>query len=320
MRKVMVILGLMGILLLTLSMPVTAQSGFSSEEQALIDDLQMALDQFALESSYSIRGVINLVQSINIESTALSGTLDQTIDQKMSGEYVRVSEDDVLASLEIDQSISQTFPGQPTPILVEQTLEMIIDGDLFMRFSNLSADLAGMFPEDWVNLSEDPNAFPGAEVIRAEQFTALIGQAQITYPLDEMTITSIEAVSEIPEELAQDAVRGIRIEYDIQAVYEQGGLDAVLSTLSLDTITSQFGMDFESFLENYVSNADMTITYFLDEDNARIVGAETILMGQIPLDNIDLGGTSADLDIDQTQTILIQYSNFGENFDIQAPQ
>lgn len=320
MRKVMVILGLMGILLLTLSMPVTAQSGFSSEEQALIDDLQMALDQFALESSYSIRGVINLVQSINIESTALSGTLDQTIDQKMSGEYVRVSEDEVLASLEIDQSISQTFPGQPTPILVEQTLEMIIDGDLFMRFSNLSADLAGMFPEDWVNLSEDPNAFPGAEAIRAEQFTALIGQAQITYPLDEMTITSIEAVSEIPEELAQDAVRGIRIEYDIQAVYEQGGLDAVLSTLSLDTITSQFGMDFESFLENYVSNADMTITYFLDEDNARIVGAETILMGQIPLDNIDLGGTSADLDIDQTQTILIQYSNFGENFDIQAPQ
>ncbi|MBN8593896.1 MAG: hypothetical protein J0M33_19220 [Anaerolineae bacterium] len=320
MRKVMVILGLMGILLLTLSMPVTAQSGFSSEEQALIDDLQMALDQFALESSYSIRGVINLVQSINIESTALSGTLDQTIDQKMSGEYVRVSEDEVLASLEIDQSISQTFPGQPMPILVEQTLEMIIDGDLFMRFSNLSADLAGMFPEDWVNLSEDPNAFPGAEVIRAEQFTALIGQAQITYPLDEMTITSIEAVSEIPEELAQDAVRGIRIEYDIQAVYEQGGLDAVLSTLSLDTITSQFGMDFESFLENYVSNADMTITYFLDEDNARIVGAETILMGQIPLDNIDLGGTSADLDIDQTQTILIQYSNFGENFDIQAPQ
>ena len=320
MRKVMVILGLMGILLLTLSMPVTAQSGFSSEEQALIDDLQMALDQFALESSYSIRGVINLVQSINIENTALSGTLDQTIDQKMSGEYVRVSEDEVLASLEIDQSISQTFPGQPMPILVEQTLEMIIDGDLFMRFSNLSADLAGMFPEDWVNLSEDPNAFPGAEVIRAEQFTALIGQAQITYPLDEMTITSIEAVSEIPEELAQDAVRGIRIEYDIQAVYEQGGLDAVLSTLSLDTITSQFGMDFESFLENYVSNADMTITYFLDEDNARIVGAETILMGQIPLDNIDLGGTSADLDIDQTQTILIQYSNFGENFDIQAPQ
>lgn len=320
MRKVMVILGLMGILLLTLSMPVTAQSGFSSEEQALIDDLQMALDQFALESSYSIRGVINLVQSINIESTALSGTLDQTIDQKMSGEYVRVSEDEVLASLEIDQSISQTFPGQPMPILVEQTLEMIIDGDLFMRFSNLSADLAGMFPEDWVNLSEDPNAFPGAEVIRAEQFTALIGQAQITYPLDEMTITSIEAVSEIPEELAQDAVRGIRIEYDIQAVYEQGGLDAVLSTLSLDTITSQFGMDFESFLENYVSNADMTITYFLDEDNARIVGAETILMGQIPLDNIDLGGTSADLDIDQTQTILIQYSNFGQNFDIQAPQ
>lgn len=320
MRKVMVILSLMGILLLTLSMPVTAQSGFSSEEQALIDDLQMALDQFALESSYSIRGVINLVQSINIESTALSGTLDQTIDQKMSGEYVRVSEDEVLASLEIDQSISQTFPGQPTPILVEQTLEMIIDGDLFMRFSNLSADLAGMFPEDWVNLSEDPNAFPGAEAIRAEQFTALIGQAQITYPLDEMTITSIEAVSEIPEELAQDAVRGIRIEYDIQAVYEQGGLDAVLSTLSLDTITSQFGMDFESFLENYVSNADMTITYFLDEDNARIVGAETILMGQIPLDNIDLGGTSADLDIDQTQTILIQYSNFGENFDIQAPQ
>ena len=320
MRKVMVILGLMGILLLTLSMPVTAQSGFSSEEQALIDDLQMALDQFALESSYSIRGVINLVQSINIESTALGGRLDQTIDQKMSGEYVRVSEDEVLASLEIDQSISQTFPGQPTPILVEQTLEMIIDGDLFMRFSNLSADLAGMFPEDWVNLSEDPNAFPGAEVIRAEQFTALIGQAQITYPLDEMTITSIEAVSEIPEELAQDAVRGIRIEYDIQAVYEQGGLDAVLSTLSLDTITSQFGMDFESFLENYVSNADMTITYFLDEDNARIIGAETILMGQIPLDNIDLGGTSADLDIDQTQTILIQYSNFGENFDIQAPQ
>lgn len=317
MRKIMVMAGLAVLLVFSFSIPVSAQDSFSSDEQALVDLLAAALDQFGAESSYSIEGSIKTAQSIGVESSAISGTLDQTIDQTMNGQYVRVSEDEVRAFMEINQSIAQSFPGQDA-VEIEQTLEMVVDGDLYMRFSNLSAELQGMFPDDWVNLTEDPTAFPGAEAIRAEQFTALIGQSQIKYPLNETTVLSIKAVDNIPDVLSGENAQAIQVVFDIQELYEQGALNATLETLDLEGMTAQFGMDVDDFISAFVSDAQMEIIYYISPES-RILAAEYVLEAVVPLENIDLGGTRADLNIDQTQTVFVRYSDFGASFDIQAP-
>lgn len=320
MPNVMVIVGAMALLLFPMSLSVSAQSGLTSEEQDLVGDLQAAMDQFAVESSYAFRGTMNLVQTVVLNGTAVSGTLIQVSDTKINGAYERESDDEFRTELESIQTFSQAFSGRPTPILLEQTLEMVVAGDIFVRFSNLSADLVGSYPEGWVNLNEDPNAFPGAELIRPEQYTSLIVQDQIVFPLNDVTIIAIKEATNIPEALATNTARAITVTYDVQSIYRQGILDAVLGTVNLESLSSQFGMNLDDLITAYMNAARMTITYYLGSENNQIIGANMAVDVKLSLENVNFSGTPVDMEVEQTQTMLMQYNDFGARFDIQAPE
>jgi hypothetical protein len=58
-----------------------------------------------------------------------------------------------------------------------------------------------------------------------------VAQSQIKYPLNDETITSIKAFENIPDELAAETAQAIQVVFNLEAVYEQGALDAALAAL-----------------------------------------------------------------------------------------
>src|SRR6188768_2329847 len=133
-----------------------------------------------------------------------------------------------------------------------------------MRFSNVSpATVAAMFPKDWVNLAETPDAFPGASAINAEQY-ADVFSSQFKYPLTDETV---ERIKELPGETLDGVdTRVIKLVFNGPALFASGEMDQYLSAFN----TQQMGIDMDQLRANMGENAALQLTLWIGADDDMI--------------------------------------------------
>jgi hypothetical protein len=297
--------------LVFVALPALAQTAFTADEQALIDYVQGAFDNFLTLDSFTSTSTNNIVQHIDMAMQDMELGIDQTIAQTVSGQAQRESSGELSMSAQVDQTILQETPGQPTQNL-SQTIDMVVaEGDFFMRFSNVTpATMASFFPSGWVNLSENRTAFAGAEMINPDQFTSMFS-AQFQYPLDEVTV---ERIKELPAESMNGVnTRVVRLVFNGPALFNSGEMDQYLSAFN----TGQLGVDMDQLRQSMGQSAALEMTAWIGVDDNLVYRVDTVmsLAG-------DMGAVIAGIDsmyMEQQATISATYADFNEPVTIEPP-
>jgi hypothetical protein len=305
-KRVLFIL-LVGVICALLVSPVFAQSA----DQELIDFVQGAFDQFFKLDTYSSSGTQNIVQHISAKTQGQTVVIDQTIDQNLDGQVLN-DDGKTNMSMQIDQDIDQEVAGQNQELT--QTLEIILkDGDLFMRFSNVSpATMAGMFPKEWVNLVDNPTAFPGASAINADQY-ANVFSSQFKYPLSTETV---ERIKELPGETLDDGTetRVIKLVFNGPALFASGEMDQYLSAFN----TASMGVDMDQLREGMGKNAALELTLWIGADDNMIYRQDVNMTLAGDMGAIVTGVDS--MSLEQQVTGTITFADFNEPVTIEAPK
>jgi hypothetical protein len=278
-------------------------------DQELIDYVQGAFDQFFTLESYSSSGTQNVVQHIVAKTQGQTVSVDQTIEQTLDGQ-VQNDDGQMSMSMQIDQNIAQDVAGQSQELT--QTLEIILTGgDLFMRFSDVSpATMAAMFPKDWVNLVDDPDAFPGASAINAGQYADMFS-SQFKYPLTDETI---ERIKELPGETldGMDA-RVIKLVFNGPALFASGEMDQYLSAFN----TQQMGVDMDQLRESMGEQAALELTLWIGADDNMIYRQDVVMTLAGEMGAIVAGIES--MSLEQQVSGTITFGGFNEPVTIEAP-
>lgn len=301
--------GVIGVLLAVLVVfPAVAQDGLSAEELALLETLQSVTDNFLASGSYHAQGNQTIEQQIKVAANNVETTIDQTILQDISGMIV-VGE--AHAAIRIEQDILTSAPGQPAQEM-HQVMELIIvDDGLYMRaVEAFPEDIAQLLPKDWINIAEDPSAFPGGELIQADQYINIFSTPG-SYGLNAETIDRITELES--EEIDGVTYRVIEVEFNTEALFNSGELEQMLGAFDM----SQLGVDMEMLLQAMSETAVISSTFWIGPDDMIYQsGAEMSFSAE--LGNFITGIDNAV--IDQTVNTIFTFSDFGEEFEITAPE
>ncbi len=274
----------------------------TDDESDLIDYVVAAFDQIMALDSVYLSGTQTIVQTI----TAAGETLDQTIVQDMSGWMIL----DDTATGEMDltmvQNLSQDMGLQS--VEVDLTMDMrLVDDTLYLRVYDLSPELAGLYPEGWIDLSEGDQDIPGLELLNVEQMTNIAANTGIILPYNEDTVLSIE---ELPsEELDSGEARVFLIELDGPALLDYEEMEQMLGMVEIP------GVDMTAMMESMMDGANYTVQVWIDAEDAILVqidvtldvGTDLTLMGQ-------------SMTLVQNTTSSYTYSDFNEPFEIEVPK
>lgn len=210
------------LLILCLVAPTAAQPDLL----AAVEDALADLDQ---QTSYRVAGSQIIAQSI-------TGTnpVEQRIEQNLTG-ALRKTGDSLAAQLTIQQAVQWEGEGV-SPLDFAQTIGLVVLPDtLYMRVSDVSpADLAAIFPGGWVNLTETPDVFPGADLIQPAAYLSLL-----TRPLSYGLAAALDAEELSSETLAGQDLRVIQITFDPALLLTGDGLTRVAGALDY----AQLGAD-----------------------------------------------------------------------------
>jgi len=293
------------------ALPAAAQTSLTTDEQALVDYVQSTFDNFLTLDSFTSTGTNNIVQHINVTMQDMEMGIDQVIDQIITGQAQRDAASGLSMAAQVDQTISQETPGQPAQDIT-QTIEMVVaDGDFYMRFSNVSpATVASIYPSGWVNLSEDTNAFPGANLLNAEQYTKMF-EMQFQFPLND---TTIDRIKELPGETLNGVdTRVIKLVYNGPALFNSGEMDQYLSAFN----TGQLGLDMDQLRQSMGESAALELTIWIGIDDELIYRTDT----QMSMSG-DVGAVVAGIDnmyLEQQATSSMTYTGFNEPVTIETP-
>jgi hypothetical protein len=308
-KQGLILLALVAVLVFA-ALPASAQSNtLTSDQQELVDYVKGVFDQFFELESYSTSGAQSVVQHITAKSKGTTIEVNQTIDQELSGQ-VQQNDDGNSMMAQIDQNISQVTGGQSQEI--SQTIEMILtDGDFYMRFSNVSpATIASIYPKDWVNLAENPTAFPGANLINADQYTSVFS-GQFKYPLNADTIQKIK---ELPGETLEGVeTRVITLVFNAPALFASGEMDQILSVFNAGSL----GVDMDQLRESMGENAALELTVWIGADDDMIYRQDTAMTLAGEMGAIVTGVDS--MNLEQQSTGSFTFTDFNEPVTIEAP-
>jgi hypothetical protein len=295
--------------LLLLGITVVAQAqDMTQAEQELLAFVTEAFDTTTSQESFAVTGTNNIVQDITAVTAAGTTTSLQKINQAITGELQL--QPTLAASMQLHQKLDITVNGQVQTL--DQTIEMILLPDAFyMRFPSTLPLMAGIsFPKDWVNLMENPDAFPGANLINADQYLNMV-QSQLKYQIDETTTT---AVQELPAETIDGVeMRVIEIQLDFELLMQSEEMRAAMGILNLE----QMGLDAEQFMESMDADNLIIIVWVNPEDHL-IYQQSSIMDMTMEMGDLFPGITSGTLNQHLEQTT--SYSRYNEAFTIEAPE
>jgi len=293
-------------------LPASAQDKtLTADQQELVDYLQGVFDQFLGLSSYTSAGSQTVVQHITAKTKTAEVVVDQTIDQQLNGQVKRDEAGKLSMSAQIDQTINQVVGGKSQDLT--QTIEMILIGDdFFMRFSDVTpATMAGVFPKDWVNLAKDPNAFPGASVINADQYADAFS-GSFKYPLNADTVDKIK---ELPGETLDGVdTRVIKLVFNAPALFSSGAMDKVLSAFNF----AQMGVDIDQLRKSMGENAALEVTLWIGANDDMVYRQDTAMTLAGDMGAIVAGVQS--MNMEQQMTGSWTFSGFNEPVTIEAPK
>jgi hypothetical protein len=301
---------LLGVCLLLLGLANIAfaqDAALTEDEQELLVFASDAFEATVAQDGFAVTSTNHIVQNIVATTSAGSTTSLQKIDQEISGQLQMKPTS--AASMQLHQVLDINTNGQSQTL--DQTVEMILLPDAFyMRFPSTQPLFAGAsFPKNWVNLIENPNAFPGSNLINAEQYLNMV-QSQLQYQLDETTVVAIT-------ELASETVDGIdlrviEIQLDFEVLMQSEQMRAAMGILNFE----QMGLDVDKFLES-MDAENMIITVWINPDDNLIYQQTSQMDMTMQIGNLFPGITSGTLNQHLEQSTV--YGSYNEAFTIEAP-
>lgn len=290
---------------------VLAQEALSDDARALLDELNVAINALSEISGLSSEGTLVTEQLITASAGGTAQVLRQTLTQNMLASFNQ--QDEPSAILQLVQTVQSQTDNQ-SPVTIEQSMEFVLLGeDIFIRFTEIEPDfLRAQFPEEWVNLAEEPNAFPGAELINVEQLVDS-ARSQVSIPLTEDTVLSIQ--KEPFENEDGETLQRYDVEINGVALYASEGASQLLNAFDFE----QLGFNRAELISLF--GAGTTVTYQIYVDDAGVRQIDSLVVSVVDMaPSMDASFGVDELILDQTVTSSFTFSDFGVVFDIQAPQ
>lgn len=286
------------ILLLVFPISVFAQSEDDiTIDDITIDDIENAFANLLKNQSVRMEGVGIIEQVISI----MGQTVEQTITQELYGE-LQIENGKIMGAYNqaILSIISQsTFSTEGTA-----NLEMIfVNETLYMRATDTDGIFDNIYPEEWSNAIDVPTL---TTLFDVDSLITQMRQA-LPYPLNEETVIGFEEIS-IAEDLdLPEGTRAYNINVDAEKVF------AYLNYEQLFGAFEQLGVDMEDLMNQMLQTSTFDIVVYIS--NEQIVRVEAIMTTDAPINF--MGQT---LQLSQTATTIINYTDFNFPLEITAPE
>jgi hypothetical protein len=185
--------------------PAAAQDGELSEaEQAALDDVRAALENFINVTTYSADISQQTKQDIGMRFQGETVRLEQEVDAQGTIQLEKVTDGELdNQHLSLTEHISQQLSGAGAdqdselgPVLLDL---IIVDDRIYMRLK-MESDTSGLLPEGWVDVTDGAEAFPGMGLFDIQQMLKIsgnIGPEYVTGLLEAVVGIEIQEPSEV---------------------------------------------------------------------------------------------------------------------------
>jgi hypothetical protein len=300
--------------------------GFGAEEQAALDSARSAVETFFTAQTYTVSHTQSLAQQIAVSLGTEAITIDQTIDQQGTTTSERQPDnrfDNQTSTL--DQTITQTLrgaqPGQEQTLSLAQTLDMIVlDDRAYLRITTDDPQLAGFFPEGWVDITEGAEAFPGMELYDIEQLLAS-NSSEFSAEMFEALFGAVSEVELLESETVGDVTaRRVRLVLDPVVAFSGEGSASLREMFNAAALP----IDVDGLIEVIFTDEDThyEITLLLGDEDGALYGYDVILDMDIaiPAELVtDPSLAGAQMSLAQQSVSTLRFSNLNEPADISAP-
>lgn len=294
---------ILSLLLAATIVPVRAQDGgLPADQQALLEIVTSAIENFGTLDSYRYSGEQTTVQTIVSGTGVRRVTINQTTTQTLSG-TVAIEGDTVNSTQTVSQNIESRVNNAQEAQSFTMNFELVsLDGGVYLRYPVVPEETRALLPEDWISADEASN-YAGLAALNMETFAELLNQA---LPLYELTSDNVLEV----EELESVTVRGqetrvFRVVFDPALALEGSSQQlAALANFDAEII--------EDMLAN--STAELVINVGV-EDNLIYQIASSVT---IDFETDDFQGTA--LSLDQTTTGTFNITEFNPEVEITVPE
>lgn len=331
MRRSLFVVGLLVLTLVAGLLPVHAQDGLTPEEQEALDSIRVALESFYAASSYTATTsqVANQVMGVTFMGQTLTLTQDMTGDGTIEAQKAPDSALDNRHSLQ-NQSITQVLSGmgQNTSSTIDMVVELIIVDDRIYLKLDLPDELAGAAPEDWQDVTDGSDMFPGTDILNLDQIAGFGRDFDAAF-LQELfaAVTQVELLGEAIRQVDQSdgtldsvAVNQFRLTLDPAMALETIGADSLAGMLNAD----EMPFDVPALIN----------LLYTDEDSSYVVEVELTADGTLALyreivgTSIDIGPElivdpslkGAEMTLQQTITQEFKPAAINEPVEITAPE
>jgi hypothetical protein len=291
-------------IILPLALPVHAQDkNFSPEEEALIADVQAAIDALFAIGTFQGRTESLITQIIGTSASGQSIELNQIIEQNSDMQVV-VGEDAGISQshgvMTQDLAMTGNLPGLDQNISME--LETVfIDGQFYMRMNDGPPEMSTVFPDGWFR-PEELN-IPGFDFSALGNLSGR--EALSIYDVSPDTVSAIEEREGTT--IDGQAMRVISLVFDADILFEIAGLDSLFDPAAMGLGEDFFNDMFEAAIFEYIIyiGVDDGIPHRIDVVNI-ITDMETEVQGQT-------------ISLTQDSNSTVTYFGFGEPVDIPIP-
>jgi hypothetical protein len=294
-----------------------AQGGWTPDEQAALDEVQAALEDFQMVTTYSSSMTLMQSQTIGVAYQGQSLTIEQTIDGTGTLLLERAEDGALNQSISIEETVSaQQTPGQSTTV-GPMTVNMIgVDGRIYLQVEG-PPEVMAIFPSGWQDVTEGSDV-PGMNMFNME---AMFGQESwfIQYP--EALITAATAIEILtPETVAGQKINHYRLTVDAATfLNESGGTEAYRTMFA----SEQMPFDLDALIERLFTDEDTTlwVDVSVGADDGLLYGYAGDFSADISAGDLITDATlsGAELDMQQTTNTSVTVYDHNKPVDIQAP-
>lgn len=301
-------------LLLTMTalfiIPTTAQNTFSSTDTAALEALDAALQNTTMQDSYRTDGVFVVDQTIDGDVEGFPVTVDQQIDQTMTGVVQRIDDMTYLSDLRIEQAIATDASGITTDIA--QTLEFIVLEDTaWVRVSDVApAEVAAAYPEGWTELN-DAVSNPVFAAINPDQF---VSSATNPVPLSLTPEVVTKFTAPVEDEIDGLVFERYTVALDPVAILNSDAATSVLGAFDF----SQLGIDVDSFLNDFADGSTIRYDVWVDPETQLVARIISTVSADLDLE-FTMQGQNVSFNLVQSATTTIDYSDYNQPVQIAAP-
>jgi hypothetical protein len=290
---------------------VAAQSVFTDNQKALIQDLQTAVSRFQQLNSYAASGDLRINEEINRNNK----TLNHIVYSTFKGQVVKKSNNpDLQFSINTQDysvAVGDLAPFDTSGDTTNQIDMIVTDGKFYLQLSNITPkSIAPSSPNGWARIDNLP-AFSGSDLLNRDtylrQFTT-----QISYPINEQAIVSIQ---ELPPQSSnnQPNAKGLKVVFDGVQLFKDGRLDKFMDMFNIDKT-----LDKENQRRLMGQNAFFQVIYWVGVDDQMIHAIDAASVKRSGSNNV-ANSSSTSQYIDQMLMTSITFSDFNEPISIVPP-